>query len=1186
MVEIKQNKHIYAAYANMAQHNFFMTMGHIAKCIGKPLSENDEDPSKIIIDNLDSKKTSIDKKQKMCELLNKHFPFLLPMVDCVIKDEIAGNQVDAYSFILPKITRTLNFYRNYTTHFDPDEEDEIQTININERSLVPCLKDVFKASLRTVQQRFGYEEREISFIKNKDMGKVNSKYSLYKKEVILPHGKPEVVFSLRGLVFFISLFLEKKYINEMLDKTKAFYTYQDLTTPKRKNIIFESVAVYRIKIPKKRYESEQESVALALDMVNELQRCPQDLFDLLSAKDQELFRSEPKDDDDPNTMLMIRHSDRFAYHVLRYIDQQEIFKTIRFQINLGKYRFAFYDKKCIDNNNTGEEKHVRSLEKELHGFGRLQEIENERREKWATLIRDFDNVLPDTADSIPYITDHHASYVINNNRIGLYWKAGRDEPSEGLPTLPADPQAKDLMGKKKNGETIVSLTSPKCFMSTHELVALVFYLHLCDSLDDKAMKEIGLISTEKIIKDWTQNFKRFVIEVIDGNINKENAETRAAELGIDFNAQLPKKLQEFINGIAPDETQNNKKLQERLSKHIVETQVRIERFGRDLEAVADKRNRRGTRKFVEIKPGRLGSWLAHDIIALQPIPSEGNKLTGLNFQILQSALSVYEDLDSIKRILVSARLIMHDESHPFLMKVVDSEPQSTAVFYKKYLEEKLKWLQSISDSDLRKLSFLTRGENKWSKRDDAYYRKVMQKYLDLPAELPRGLFTNAIKKLLVHKLGTDFIKGDNREDTNVTFLVTKYFKSTFNDESQEFYTQPDGGFKRYYSFFKMLADEKADYGMTVKQVEDFLMNDASINMLSRGEKSASANVSIEKGWVEEVQLKLAKAIAKNPSLDKEQRIKDIISASNKLRNLSVPQQNEILKRITGNSIVNDKGAIEKHLEKYQKTEDKENEREHLSNALRKLKSTEHIIRRYKVQDIITFLMARDMLFAGDKDVLGNKFDSFKLKNIRPIRRQDGVSALEIKVPFSIVIRIKGFNMPIRISQKSIKLKNYGDFMRFLYDSRIETLIPYLVEDNAVKVGLDRAALEKEFENYDRERLNVFENVHKIEQLILERHKELKDKSSAFYYYDDGGKKKAARTNFSRMLSFANSFTPDEEREAVNIRNSFSHNSYYGQGFGKVKVNTKEIGDIAKAISKKMNDKSEKIKKKNNGDNHA
>lgn len=1191
MVEITKNKHFYAAFTNMAQHNFFMTLNHIAKVVGISAKGKFEEIAQSVIDNLNSSQFQNEKCMKLIELLRKHLPFLVPMSDGVIASGKVLNEKDAFHFVLSKINRVLIFYRNYTTHYNPDEDDNIKNLNLDERSLVPLLKDLFKASVRTIQQRFGYDEREISFIKNKEMGKENYKYALYKKELLSSRdAKPSSVFSLRGLVLFVALMLEKKYISEMLDKIDVFFTPSDKRSTKRQSIIFESIAAYRIILPRTRYDSETNSTALALDMLNELQRCPRELFDVLSFEDQELFRGGIDGGDELNTMLMIRHRDRFPELALRYIDDRQLFRDIRFQVSLGAYRFAFYNKRCIGSSQADDNLRVRSLQKKLHGFGRLDEIEKLRKEQWKDLIVEFDDVAPDTPNTTPYITDHHASYLIANNRIGLYWKAGRDEPLPGLPVLSSTPKAHDLREKKKSGETIVKLTAPKCFLSTYELPALVFYTMLLDKLDESTKKSLQLSSTEKIIKQWVQNFNGFVRGLINNEIPANEVRAKAAALGIDFDHQIPKKLIDFVDGRQCDwSAVTEQKLRERLNEHIEQTEYLLNRIKRDLEAVGDKRNRRGTKKFVEIKPGRLGAWLAHDIIALQPKPQEGNnKLTGLNFQILQSALSMF-DPENIKRVLVSAHLIMHDDAHPFLMTVINKKPSSTVEFYKQYLKTKLLWLQAISTQNLTQFGFITRGVSKWADRDDAFYTKLMNQYLEHPVELPRGLFMPAIAKILGHLHGEQFAQGDRREQANAAFLIAKWFKHEHKDDSQEFYTQPQDTFKRYYTFFKSIhqfKDATLDYGKTVHEIEDILANDNSIRTLCGKEQNVLFvdQTTINKA-LEEVEKKLAKALAKNPDIDVEQRIQHIFASSVNLNSLSEPVREHLIglalskHQIAADPAPSKPLLLDGYFERLENDEEREREKEFLKRTLRQLNANERIIRRYRVQDIIIFLMAKSILFSNEAE-FGNNFQHFRLKDIRPIGHKEGKSALELAIPFSITLRVKGCDAPVVIHQQAIKIKNYGDFYRFLHDSRLATLIPYLVEDDkAVTIKIERGDLEREFERYDRERHQVFANVHRIEQMILETHQALTDRTSEDYYYDDGsGQLKPLRTNFSRLLSYAHVLTQDQEDEAVNIRNSFAHNAYMGEGKGKVRISTNTIGDIASAISRKMQDKTENINK--------
>ncbi len=1171
----------------MAQHNFISTLKHIAKCLSLDLELTDK--SKKIIDELKDKVNSLtqDKKLKFYELLNKHFPFLAPMID---SDKSAKdyNEIKAINDILPQIGTVVDFYRDYTTHYDPDEEKSVDYLHPSEQTLVPRLKELLKAEIRTVQQRFNYVEDEVLFIKNKEMDKERYRYCLFKKLC----RTDKKVFSRRGLVFFISLFLEKKYINEMLNKTKDFYAKDDLFNDKRKHIIFESLAVYRIRLPRNRYESQQDDVGLALDMVNELQRCPKELFDLLSTEDQIKFRPDASDEDSSKTAIMIRHADRFPKLAMNYIDQCNVFNSIRFQVNLGKYRYAFYNKKCIDGLN-----HVRSLQKELHGFGKLNEIEKARLDTWGNLIRDFEDIKTNTIDTMPYINDQRASYIINNNRIGLYWEDKDDvnEPKLVLPKLPNEPTAKNLRQQKANGERIVLLQSPKCFMSTHELPALIFY-HIIRKKHQKTDSP----DVESIIIKWVEGFRNFIQEVMDGKITSQNAQERANQLGINYAQHLPKKIQEYLDA---NQDNNNaitanlqKKLKNRLTTHIDETKKLIEKYN-NVKHVDSKKNKRGTKRFVEIKQGRLGAWLAQDIIALQPAPADGNnKLTGLNFQLLQSALSIYDNFDNLKRLLIAAHLIQSKGNHPFLSEIVSKSPQTIGDFYQAYLKAKLNWLNSLlSEEDLIKYPFLTRGVNKWKFRDEEYYKSIMQQYLELPAELPRGLFETAIKDILIDCFGRGFVRGNNREEANVAFLIAKYFKKVFNDDYQEFYTQPDGNYKRHYYFFKLLLQSDKDYGKTVKEIEDILRTDMSLTLLSKttienDDDSDNSDNSDLKEYFEEINKKLAKSLAKDPTLDKRHRIEDIISKSETLSKLPNSQQKKLL-RISSKRHgvpIND-GLVKKHIKKITSNSEKEEELKKLSHALHKLKSTERLIRRYRVQDIIIFMMAREILFENDKNLFENRFEEFKLKNIRPIRRQEGVGALEIKVPFAITLHIKGSNESVVIRQKSIKLKNYGDFHKFLYDNRIETLIPYLRDDaNAVKVTIDRDELEHEFETYDKVRLDVFESVHKIERLILERYPELHDKRSSLYYFEKKGVEKPIpkKNNFRQLIECEPQFAVLDKDDCLNIRNSFSHNSYNSKDHEKVNIPSGKIGEIAELISERMKTCLNNFEKKTRQENDS
>jgi hypothetical protein len=151
------------------------------------------------------------------------------------------------------------------------------------------------------------------------------------------------------------------------------------------DIIRDMLSIYRLRSPKgKKLEGGDNQVTLALDILNELRKCPKELYDVLSAKGQTFFEDAVKRSNErtPEVVKRFRSKDRFSFLALRYIDEMGVFDNIRFQVQLGKLRFKFYPKTCIN----GEED-VRSLQKEINGYGKLQEIELERKSKYGPLLQ-------------------------------------------------------------------------------------------------------------------------------------------------------------------------------------------------------------------------------------------------------------------------------------------------------------------------------------------------------------------------------------------------------------------------------------------------------------------------------------------------------------------------------------------------------------------------------------------------------------------------------------------------------------------------------------------------------------------------------------------------------------------------------------------------------------------------------
>lgn len=322
--------------------------------------------------------------------------------------------------------------------------------------------------------------------------------------------------------------LKKDEDRDKIEAQKNDVTFNRQDTPEN-NIIREMLSIYRVRIPRgNRFDKQDNATTVALDMLNELCRCPRPVYDVLTPKGQKAFEDiVDKETGGVSAKVdRIRYTDRFPYLALRAIDEANLLPGIRFQIQLGYYRFAFYDKYCIDGKSL-----LRRLGKSVNGFGKLSAIEAKRKLDWNPEEEGVDSQVPnkfqrkvyaktqledgkteldllrpveDVVDNEPYITDRAASYNIHNNRIGLYWEKDKDKKlnSEDVLVFPElKAENKDEDGHRK---AAVVQKAPLCSLSVRDLPALLFLCYLYG--------HSGSIAEKVIIKKY-EGLKKFFTDL-------------------------------------------------------------------------------------------------------------------------------------------------------------------------------------------------------------------------------------------------------------------------------------------------------------------------------------------------------------------------------------------------------------------------------------------------------------------------------------------------------------------------------------------------------------------------------------------------------------------------------------------------------------------------------------------------
>ena len=935
----KCKRHVIGAYANLARHNMTVTINVIMQAIGMDLiNEND------IADAFNSshRKTivALDNIQKvnLQKRLYRHFPFFKRMK---LEDETKKSvQLDTLLKVMSDFTSCMAMLRNFYTHYHPYNspaelekqknlkkemgkrlqylyENTCQMFKSNE-SLPHEANEVFSALripedyIEEIIPKHKDYKNLYDFWKNnpekfkKQGNELNQQTQIITRKKVKFVRNPEYQaymmdeekgMSDTAVIFFLCLFLEKKVAFELMDEVG--FTGQIKFEPKDadpdyadKQLLYlkEIMCMNRIRMTKTKLDSEMTEAALALDMLNEVRKCPKPLYEVLGKNAREEFKDdatvlwesshgeeavateETKKEEEYDSIsekntprsTFVRWEDRFPQMALRYIDFQGLFKDIRFQLDLGKYRFAFYqhdEKASVDN---GER--LRILQKELHGFGRIQEVDSELKNVWKGLFEKkyVENGLtqkkPDKAGQNPYVTEQNLQYAIDekSHSIGLRWdgwdngcrkssngelkrqhldaEVGLDKKKMFIPYLPSSPQSEE-----KQTDQSETLLPPQAMMNLYELPSLIFYQYLLE----KYKGDVN--DAETIIKTSYEQFTKFFTDVKNGVLNpvegKEESERRkklASQLsGYHLClSDIPEKLRNYL---CSKDINYDKKMEKSAKNRLDEKKKRVEKT---LSSYKEKKKVIGTKdnKFdkmrATIKTGQLAGWLIRDIMDWIPNKSTARaRMTGQNYAALQATMALFgqqignnrkEDLERCFRnahmMAKDGEQFKKDIHHPFLEDVVSRMQDDTLEsFYEKYLECELIHIAKVKRiivtglafEDYYLVPFLHCDRERWYDPD----RSLAAKYLQRPIQLPNGLFTKPIFDLLwrienqnLHKAleKSRLTEGDNPPlSNNVAYLMRLYFKFEEHDHPQPFYntTAVEGKPSPYlhtYRIFKKL----------------------------------------------------------------------------------------------------------------------------------------------------------------------------------------------------------------------------------------------------------------------------------------------------------------------------------------------------------------------------------------------
>lgn len=755
-----KDKHFWAAFLNLARHNVYITINHINKLL--EIREIDNDEKVLDIKALWQKgNKDLNQKARLRELMTKHFPFLETAIytkNKEDKEEVKQEkQAEAQSLeslkdclflFLEKLQEARNYYSHYK-YSESTKEPEF------EEKLLEKMYNIFDDNIQLVIKDYQHNKDINPDEDFKHLDRTEEDFNYY----FTRNKKGNITASC--LLFFVSLFLEKKDAIWMQQKLKGFKDNRE----SKKKMTHEVFCRSRMLLPKLRLESTQTQDWILLDMLNELIRCPKSLYERLQGEYRKKFNVpfDPADEDydaeqEPFKNTLVRHQDRFPYFALRYFDYNEIFTNLRFQIDLGTFHFSIY-KKLI-----GGQKEDRHLTHKLYGFERIQEFAKQNRpDEWKAIVKDLDTYETSNERYISETTPH---YHLENQKIGIRFRNGNNDIWPSLET--------NGENNEKRKYKLDKQYQAEAFLSVHELLPMMFYYLLLKKEEPNNDKKNASI-VEGFIKREIRDMYKLYDAFANGEINNiDDLEKYCEDEGIP-KRHLPKQMVAILYDEHKDMVEEAKRKQKEMVKDTKKLLAALEKQTQG--EIED-----GGRNIRLLKSGEIARWLVNDMMRFQPVQkdNEGNplnnsKANSTEYQMLQRSLALYNKEEKPTRYFRQVNLINSSNPHPFLKWTKWEECNNIFSFYRNYLTKKIEFLNKLKPEDWEKNQYFLKLKEPKTNRET-----LVQGWKN-GFNLPRGIFTEPIREWF-KRHQNDSKEYEKVEALKRVGLVTKVIPLFFKEE--------------------------------------------------------------------------------------------------------------------------------------------------------------------------------------------------------------------------------------------------------------------------------------------------------------------------------------------------------------------------------------------------------------------
>ena len=665
----------FGGYLNMARLNVFNISNHIAKEFDLPLLAEEGHLKNSFLCKKEHKKVNWNHVYSR----TKRFLSVLKVFDAetLPKEEQKTINWEGKDFALMSDTLKIVFgelqeFRNDYSHYYSTEKGTIRKTTVS-AEMALFLTTNFRRAIEYTKERFKgvLNDEDYQLVASIELFEIENRITT------------------EGLVFLISIFLEREYAFRLIGKIKELQGTQNNCFIATREVLM----AFCLKLPHDRFQSDNPRQAFSLDLINELNRCPKLLYNAIAEEGKQKLRSIPgelenKNLHDNNTKKetkieaeayelyiesltrQIRYSNRFPDFALKFIDDTDIFSEFRFQIDLGKLLvdeyFKFFNGEQVP----------RKIVENAKAFGKLVDFNDEVK----AMTRIGNGHSPKRFEQFA------PHYNTENNKIGI-----------------SRHQVAAKLGPGSKGETEKKLHQPlpEAFLSLHELPKVILLDYLQKGEPEKLINDFMLINNSKLMTmEFIETVKTQLPPEWDEFQRRTDAKKEMAYNEKTLTYLLQRK--QILNQVLAAYQLNDKQIPGRILDYWLNVtdaeeeraiSNRIKSIKRDcmtrlktLRKFAENGNRN---KIPGI--GEMATFLAKDIIDMVVSEGKKRKITSFYYDKMQECLALFADPEKKQLFIhiVTNELKLNDSGgHPFLDKLDLQKINSTSNFYEIYLQEK------------------------------------------------------------------------------------------------------------------------------------------------------------------------------------------------------------------------------------------------------------------------------------------------------------------------------------------------------------------------------------------------------------------------------------------------------------------------------------------------------------------